>query len=120
MPIHLANLDASFGRFRCKLLLLKINDRCDGILSWYGGVSIVTTCPVQHMNYRKKQGPSCSHLREHIGTTPHYTKAAVGFANYVDQQLKGAAKRKTTGSIMDEMQNLTYDKHTGKLTLFDM
>ena len=60
----------SFERVRCRLLLLKINDRCDGILSWYGGVSIFATCPVQHMNYCKNQGPSCSHLREHLGTTP--------------------------------------------------
>ena len=131
MSIHLAHLDVSFGRVRCRLLLLNINDRRDGILSWYGGVSIFATCPVQHMNYCKNQGPSCFHLREHLGTDyTYYTKAAVGFANDVDQQLKGAAKLLSCSEkdkcviiIMDEMhlrQNLTYDKHTGKLTVLDM
>ena len=70
--------------------------------------------------------PSQRTLRDYT----YYTKAAVGFANDVDQQLKEAAKLLSCSEkdkcviiIMDEMhlrQNLTYDKHTGKLTVFDM
>ena len=63
-------------------------------------------------------------------TLRDYTYYAVGFANDVDQQLRAAAKLSSCSEkdkcviiIMDEMhlqQNLIYDKHTGKLTVFYM
>ncbi|KAL5487220.1 hypothetical protein EMCRGX_G019797 [Ephydatia muelleri] len=83
-----AHPPGTFGRIFWKSQMqaasLKDKRQMRWVLSWYGGVSIFATCPVQHMNYCKNQGPSCSHLREHLGTTPYYTKATVGFANDVD------------------------------------